>query len=137
MAMATAILRRMPSFRRNALLQHLPKVSSSQPRRWMSVISLSDSDAVDKFRTIHSKSVMYFTASWCPPCKMIAPIYEDLSKQYPDVAFGKIDVDNNQDSAAEFHISAVPTFVFSKGKEAVNKFSGADKVQLEKLVKDL
>ncbi len=70
-------------------------------------------------------------------CKMIAPIYEDLSKQYQDVAFGKIDVDNNQDSAAEFQISAVPTFVFSKGKETVNKFSGADKVQLEKLVKEL
>lgn len=70
-------------------------------------------------------------------CKMIAPIYENLSKQYPDVAFGKIDVDNNQNSASEFHISAVPTFVFSKGKEAVNKFSGADKVQLEKLVKEL
>lgn len=43
--------------------------SSSQPRRWMSVISLSDSDAVDKFRTLHSKSVMYFTASWCPPVR--------------------------------------------------------------------
>ena len=70
-------------------------------------------------------------------CKIIAPIYEDLSKQYQDVAFGKIDVDNNQDSAAEFQISAVPTFVFSKGKETVNKFSGADKVQLEKLVKEL
>ena len=103
----------------------------------MSVISLSDSDAVTKFRTINSKSVMYFTATWCPPCKMIAPIYDELSDKYPDVAFGKIDVDDNQESAVEFEISAVPTFIFSKGDESVNKFSGADKGQLEKLVQDL
>jgi len=106
-------------------------------KRWMSVFQLSDSDAVDKFRTINERSVLYFTAAWCPPCKMISPIYEDLSKKYPKVAFGKIDVDDNQDSAMEFQISAVPTFVFSKGATAVNKFSGADKNQLEKYVQDL
>lgn len=103
----------------------------------MSVISLSDADAVDKFRTINEKSVMYFTASWCPPCKMISPVYDELSKKYPKVAFGKIDVDENQDAAMEFQISAVPTFVFSKGAEATNKLAGADKVQLEKLVQEL
>jgi thioredoxin len=103
----------------------------------MSVITLSDADAVDKFRTINSKSVMYFTATWCPPCKMIAPIYTELAKNYPDVAFGKVDVDDNQDAAMEFQIQAVPTFVFSKNKESVNKFSGADKDQLEKFVKEL
>ncbi len=103
----------------------------------MTVITLSDADAVDKFRTINSKSVMYFTATWCPPCKMIAPIYNEMSKNYPDVAFGKVDVDENQDAAMEFQIQAVPTFVFSKGVESVNKFSGADKDQLEKLVQDL
>ena len=103
----------------------------------MSVISLSDSDAVEKFRSNHAKSVLYFTATWCPPCRLISPVYEDLSKKYTDVAFGKIDVDNNQDSAAEFRISAVPTFVFSKGKESVHQFSSADKVQLEKLIKEL
>ena len=80
---------------------------------------------------------MYFTATWCPPCKMISPIYDELSNKYPEVGFGKIDVDDNQDAAMEFQISAVPTFVFSKGGEAVNKFSGADKDQLEKLVQEL
>eukprot|EP00986_Skeletonema_menzelii_P000273 scaffold67_cov155-Skeletonema_menzelii.AAC.47 len=109
---------------------------SSQPR-WMSVITLSDADAVDKFRTINSKSVLYFTATWCPPCKMIAPIYTDLASKYPDVAFGKVDVDENQDAAIEFQIQAVPTFVFSKNKESVKKFSGADKDQLETLLQEL
>ncbi len=68
---------------------------------------------------------------------MIAPIYTELATKYPDVAFGKVDVDENQDAAVEFQIQAVPTFVFSKNKESVNKFSGADKDQLEKLVQEL
>jgi thioredoxin len=114
-----------------------PKELFRQQERWMSVVQLSDSDAVDKFRTINEQSVMYFTATWCPPCKMISPVYEELSKKYPKVAFGKIDVDDNQDSAMEFQISAVPTFVFSKGATVTNKFSGADKNQLEKFVQDL
>jgi thioredoxin 1 len=68
---------------------------------------------------------------------MISPVYDELSKKYPKVAFGKIDVDENQNAAMEFQISAVPTFIFSKGSEATNKFSGADKTQLEKLVQEL
>ncbi|KAL3773579.1 hypothetical protein ACHAWO_003066 [Cyclotella atomus] len=121
-------LRRLP-VRSTQLIRH--------QQRWMSVVHLSDSDAVDKFRTINERSVMYFTASWCPPCKMISPVYDELSKKYPKVAFGKIDVDENQNAAMEFQISAVPTFIFSKGSEATNKFSGADKTQLEKLVQEL
>lgn len=68
---------------------------------------------------------------------MISPIYDELSTKYPDVAFGKVDVDDNQDAAMEFQITAVPTFIFSREEEIVNKFSGADKGQLEKLVQDL
>ena len=68
---------------------------------------------------------------------MISPIYDEMSKKYPGVAFGKVDVDDNQGAAAEFHISAVPTFVFSRSGSTVNKFSGADQGQLEKLVQDL
>lgn len=103
----------------------------------MSVTILSDDDAVGKFRTINDKSILYFTASWCPPCKAIAPVYKELAEKYPDVAFGKVDIDDNQDSAMEFQISAVPTFVFSEKDEIFNKFSGADKAQLETFIQDL
>ena len=73
----------------------------------------------------------------CPPCKAIKPVYEELSTKYGDVAFGKVDVDENSDAAVEFQISAVPTFVFFDGEEAVERFSGADPNKLESLVKDL
>eukprot|EP00580_Thalassiosira_gravida_P000525 CAMPEP_0201605824 /NCGR_PEP_ID=MMETSP0492-20130828/5506_1 /ASSEMBLY_ACC=CAM_ASM_000837 /TAXON_ID=420259 /ORGANISM="Thalassiosira gravida, Strain GMp14c1" /LENGTH=145 /DNA_ID=CAMNT_0048070143 /DNA_START=22 /DNA_END=459 /DNA_ORIENTATION=- len=135
-------LRRLP-FQRQSL-RHFNR--AQQQQRCMSssgsngVITLSDASAVQKFRTLNTKSVLYFTASWCPPCKMISPIYTKLSEKYPDVSFGKVDVDDNSDAAVEFQVSAVPTFVFCKGEEGkgdvVNKFSGADEGQLEKLIKD-
>lgn len=68
---------------------------------------------------------------------MIAPIYTELATKYPDVAFGKVDIDENQDAAMEFQIQSVPTFVFSKNKESVNKFSGADQAKLEELLQEL
>lgn len=106
-------------------------------RRCMSVINLSDESAIEKFRAINSKSVLYFTATWCPPCKAIAPIYEEMSKRYPDIAFGKVDVDENADASLDFEVNAVPTFVLFDGEVATEKFSGADKDKLEKKVMEL
>ena len=54
---------------------------------------------------MNDKSILYFTATWCPPCKAIKPVYEKLAKEYPEVAFGKIDIDDNQETAAEFEVS--------------------------------
>ena len=73
----------------------------------------------------------------CPPCKAIKPVYEELATKYTDVAFGKVDVDENSDAAVEFEIQAVPTFVFFNGEEPVERFSGADPNKLESIVKDL
>jgi len=72
-------------------------VVSNDRKRWMSSVKVLDTtDAVTKFRVDNPKSVLYFTATWCPPCKMIAPIYTSLAETYPTVAFGKIDIDSNQ-----------------------------------------
>jgi thioredoxin 1 len=68
---------------------------------------------------------------------VIKPVYEELATKYTDVAFGKIDVDDNSDAALEFEISAVPTFVLFDGEDVLERFSGADPNQLENLIKDL
>jgi len=105
--------------------------------RFMSVINISDLDATEKFTELNTKSVLYFTAQWCPPCKAIKPAYEELSDKYKDVAFGKIDIDENQDAAMEYNITSVPTFIFFNGNNTYGQFSGADQAQLESVIKTL
>lgn len=110
---------------------------SVQRRCFSSVVTLSDTDAVEKFTKINDKSVCYFTAVWCPPCKQIKPIYEEMSEKYEGVAFGKIDVDDNADAAAEHEIQSVPTFIAFKGDSPIARFSGADPTQLTQMVEAL
>jgi thioredoxin len=54
--------------------------------------------------------VVDFTATWCPPCKAIAPIFEALAAEEPDVVFIKVDVDANSETAQACGISSMPTF---------------------------
>lgn len=75
--------------------------------------------------------VVDFFATWCGPCKLIAPKIEELAVEFPDVVFLKVDVDECEDISAEYDISAMPTFVFIKAQKKVDAFSGAnaDKVK--------
>eukprot|EP00554_Chaetoceros_debilis_P012879 CAMPEP_0194114180 /NCGR_PEP_ID=MMETSP0150-20130528/19206_1 /TAXON_ID=122233 /ORGANISM="Chaetoceros debilis, Strain MM31A-1" /LENGTH=134 /DNA_ID=CAMNT_0038804305 /DNA_START=99 /DNA_END=503 /DNA_ORIENTATION=+ len=106
-------------------------------RNMSSVINLSDGSAINKFEDIKKKRILYFTAVWCPPCKMIKPVYTKLAKEYPEIAFGKVDIDEAQDAAMDFEISSVPTFIFFNDKDTIGRFSGADENQLENLIKNL
>lgn len=68
-------------------------------------------DALDACR---DKSVLYFTAKWCPPCRRIGPFFAELSEETPSVTFGKVDIDENGDAAQMAGIMSVPTFKFFK-----------------------
>ncbi|KAJ9580609.1 hypothetical protein L9F63_024224 [Diploptera punctata] len=70
--------------------------------------------------------VVDFFATWCGPCKLIAPKIEELAAEYLDVVFLKVDVDECEDIASEYDITAMPTFVFIKNKNKVDAFSGAN-----------
>ncbi|KAM8881990.1 thioredoxin b [Synchiropus picturatus] len=70
--------------------------------------------------------VVDFTATWCGPCKMIAPVFKELSHLHTNVVFLKVDVDDVPDVTEEYNISAMPTFVFIKNKQKVHHFSGAN-----------
>ena len=69
--------------------------------------------------------VVDFSASWCGPCKMIAPAFEELSHEYADSVFCKIDVDNVPAIAQRYEVMAMPTFLFIKNGAVVDRFSGA------------
>lgn len=82
-------------------------------------------------------AVVDFTASWCGPCRAIAPYFTELAKNNPSVIFLKVDVDELNAVASKWDINAMPTFVFLKGGEIVHKIVGADKAALLKKIEEL
>ena len=65
-----------------------------------------------------------FWATWCGPCRMMAPIVEELAAETPDVVFAKVDVDENPDVAIGLGIQAIPTLFLFKDGRAVDKVVG-------------
>ena len=70
--------------------------------------------------------VVDFWATWCGPCRMVAPVITKLAEKYDGkITVGKCDVEENEDIAAEFGIRNIPTILFFKGGEVVDKIVGA------------
>ena len=67
------------------------------------------------------KKILYFSAAWCGPCKMLGPIMESLSGQ---INYEKIDVDNNQDLSIQYGVRNIPTLILVENGEAVRKLTG-------------
>ena len=74
-----------------------------------------------------------FWAPWCGPCQMMGPIVEELSREYDGgkVKIGKLNVDDNQETAGKYQVLSIPTFLLFKGGQPVDKVIGG--VQKEKL----
>ena len=69
----------------------------------------------DNFKEVvqSDKTVLLdFWANWCGPCKMLAPILDEVAEKHPDVTFVKVDVDRNLDATRKFRVSAMPTLVY-------------------------
>ncbi|SCU77708.1 LANO_0A01068g1_1 [Lachancea nothofagi CBS 11611] len=84
-----------------------------------------------------SLSVIDFYATWCGPCKAMAPHFEKLSDKYPDVDFYRVDVDGAPDVAGYCGVSAMPTFLLAKESQTVGKIVGADVRGLTQAIEDL
>lgn len=68
--------------------------------------------------------VLDFWAEWCGPCRMLAPVLEEIGTEYPEVAFGKVNVDEEAGLAQMFKIVSIPTLVFMKNGEIIKKSVG-------------
>ena len=70
--------------------------------------------------------VVDFWATWCGPCRMVGPVISELAQEYDGrIVVGKCDVEENEDIAMEFGIRNIPTILFFKGGQVVDKIVGA------------
>lgn len=82
---------------------------------------------VENFNDFISKGnvVVDFYAEWCGPCKIMAPHFKKAAESVKDVKFGKLDVDGNQEIASEYGVMSIPTTIFFKDGEMVDRHTGA------------
>ena len=80
--------------------------------------------------------LMDFWASWCGPCRMVAPLLDEIAAENPEIKVAKVNVDEEQELAAKFSIMSIPTMVVMKDGKAVNQAAGArPKNQILELLK--
>ncbi len=87
---------------------------------------LTDSNFKETVLDSGKVTLVDFWAEWCGPCKAIGPMIEELSKEYEGKAIvGKVDVDSNPETAMKYGIRNIPTILFIKGGQVVDKQVGA------------
>ena len=76
-----------------------------------------------------------FWADWCPPCRMFAPVYEQVSQDHPDIVFGKMDTEAEQEFAAAAQITSIPTLMaFRDGILVFSRPGALPRAGLEQII---
>ena len=80
--------------------------------------------------------ILDFWAEWCQPCKMLSPTVEEIAGEYEDtVRVGKLNVDDNPDTATKYGIRGIPTLLFFKGGQVVQQLVGVkSKSEIKKVI---
>ena len=90
----------------------------------MSVLNVNKAN-FESVRASDKPVLLDFYAEWCGPCRMVSPIVDEIAKERDDIVVGKINVDEEQELAAEFGVFSIPTLVVIKGGKVVNQVAGA------------
>jgi thioredoxin 1 len=92
----------------------------------MKPVTITDANFDSEVTNSNIPVLIDFWASWCGPCKAIAPIVEDLAKEYDGkVKFGKVDVDDNQQTAIKYGVRSIPTLLIIKNGKVNGTIIGA------------
>ncbi len=106
----------------------------------MSEMTLTDQTWDNEVLNSDLPVIVDFWAEWCAPCSMIAPVVEQMSKEYEGkIKVGKLNVDENQVTAGKYQIMAIPTLLFFNGGKLVDRVAGVvpKKILVEKIEKIL
>ena len=89
------------------------------------IINVGDADFQNQVISSEQPVLVDFWATWCGPCRALAPILEDLSNEYVGkVTIAKVDVDSNQSTAAQFGVRSIPTLLLFKDGQVIGQLVG-------------
>lgn len=101
----------------------------------MSIIHITSENFEQTVIQAQNKVLLDFTATWCGPCRMIAPTLEQIAEENEHITVGKIDVDEDPGLAVKFGVSSIPTLILmDKGQPIATKVGLQTKAQIEKLI---
>ena len=101
----------------------------------MAVLTVTKNNFEELVKNSDAPVLLDFWAGWCGPCRMMAPVVEEIANERPDVFVGKVDVDAESGLAQKFNIYSIPTFIVLKNGEVTAQTAGArPKAALEELL---
>ena len=90
----------------------------------MAAIDINKNNFQNEVMNSEKKVLLDFWAPWCGPCKMIAPVVEEIAEERDDVILGKVNVDEEMELAVQFGIASIPTLIVMDKGQMVNKMIG-------------
>ncbi len=108
------------------LKEMMEKMAGTKEEKIILQPVILNSSNFNSFLKENKYAVVDFWAEWCAPCKMMAPVIDELAKEYAgEIVFGKINTDEAQNIANRYAITAIPTLIFFRDGKPVDKLVGA------------